>query len=67
MPRRKYSDRIGRTAAAKSFDASALDLAVVAHIRHTETDYDRLLAQQGMYRLEARARVGGQVNTGSST
>lgn len=40
---RKYSGRIGRSAAAKSFDEEAVRLAVLAHIRHRETDYDRLL------------------------
>ena len=57
---RKYSDRIGRTAAAKSFDGMAIDLAVLAHIRHTETEYDRLLTQ-GTDRHEARSRVAGPV------
>lgn len=58
---RKYSDRIGRTAAAKRFDGVAIDLAVLAHIRHTETEYDRLLTQ-GMDRHEARSRVAGPVD-----
>jgi hypothetical protein len=53
---RKYSGRIGRSSAAKSFDADAVRLAVVAHIRHTETPYDDLLLQ-GCDRYEARARV----------
>jgi hypothetical protein len=57
---RKYSDRIGRTSAAKSLDGKAIDLAVLAHIRHAETDYDRLLTQ-GMDRHEARSRVAGSV------
>jgi hypothetical protein len=34
---------------------------VLAHIRHTETEYDRLLSQ-GMDRYEARARVAGLVD-----
>jgi hypothetical protein len=42
---RRYSGRIGRTAAAKSLDPNAVRLAVVAHIRHVHTDYDRLLTQ----------------------
>jgi len=57
---RKYSGRVGRSAAAKSLAADAVDLAVVAHIRHTETDYDELLAQ-GMDRLSARHHVKRQV------
>lgn len=57
---RKYSGRIGRTGEAKSLQASAIDLAVRAHVRHRETEYDRLLAD-GCERLEARARVGATV------
>jgi len=56
----KYSGRIGRTATAKSLEDSAIRLAVIAHIRHAETPYDRLLAT-GIERLEARARVEGKV------
>ena len=58
---RKYSDRIGRTAAAKSLDSAAIDLAVLAHIRHAETEYDLLLAR-GTDRHEARSRVAGLVD-----
>ncbi len=53
---RKYSGRIGRSAAAKSFDETAVTLAVAAHIRHRETNYDELLSV-GWDRGEARARV----------
>ncbi|MFN2322939.1 MAG: DUF2293 domain-containing protein [Trueperaceae bacterium] len=53
---RKYSERVGRSAAAKALDADAVRLAVAAHVRHHETDYDRLLAS-GMDRREARDRV----------
>jgi hypothetical protein len=52
----KYSGRVGRSAAAKSFDENAVRLAVIAHIRHTETQYDDLLAR-GYERWEARAQV----------
>ena len=52
----KYSGRVGRSAAAKNLDEKAVRLAVRAHIRHTETDYDLLLAQ-GHNRWEARAVV----------
>jgi hypothetical protein len=42
---RKHSGRIGRTAAAKTFSAEAVDLAVRAHVRHRHTNYDdRLMA-----------------------
>jgi hypothetical protein len=57
---RKYSGRVGRSAAAKEFDEQAIRLAVVAHVRHAETDYDSLLAA-GYDRWEARARVEGAV------
>jgi hypothetical protein len=57
---RKYSGRVGRSAAARSFDEAAVLLAVKAHIRHRETDYDQLLAQ-GDNRGEARARVKHEV------
>jgi hypothetical protein len=56
----KYSDRIGRTASAKTFDADAVALAVTAHVRHCETDYDRQLAS-GRERGDARADVSGTV------
>jgi hypothetical protein len=52
----KYSGRVGRSAAAKSLDQDAIHLAVVAHIRHAETQYDALLAR-GYDRWEARAQV----------
>jgi hypothetical protein len=56
----KYSGRVGRSAAAKSLEEPAIRLAVIAHIRHTETDYDTLLAG-GYERREARAQVEGTV------
>ena len=39
----KYSGRVGRSAAAKALDETAVRLAVAAHVRHRETDYDALL------------------------
>ncbi|MFD1553389.1 DUF2293 domain-containing protein [Putridiphycobacter roseus] len=36
----KHSGRVGRTANAKKFDKQMIDLAVEAHIRHMETNYD---------------------------
>lgn len=36
----KHSGRVGRTADAKTFDSKMIDLAVEAHIRHAETNYD---------------------------
>jgi hypothetical protein len=56
----KYSGRIGRTAAARELDESAVRLAVIAHIRHTETAYDALLGQ-GYDRWVARDQVAGAV------
>jgi hypothetical protein len=52
----KYSGRVGRSASAKAFDEDAVRLAVIAHIRHRETPYDKLLAR-GYERSEARAAV----------
>jgi hypothetical protein len=51
---------VGRSAAAKRLDQEAVELAVAAHVRHQETDYDRLLAG-GLERDEARGAVRGQV------
>lgn len=56
----KYSGRVGRSAAAKSFAGQAIRLAVLAHVRHTETPYDEILAS-GYDRWEARAQVEGTV------
>lgn len=53
---RKYSGRIGRSAAAKQFDAEAICLAVIAHIRHTRTNYETILAGCDD-RLAARRQV----------
>jgi len=57
----KYSGRVGRSASAKSLDEAAVRLAVIAHIRHQETDYDRLLAR-GSDRREAREAVERSVS-----
>ena len=56
----RSSGRVGRSAAGRSLDPSAVDLAVRAHIRHTHTNYDELL-MRGTDRLEARARVGEKI------
>jgi hypothetical protein len=47
---------VGRSAAAKQLDPQAVRLAVVAHIRHQHTDYDKLLMSHGDRQL-ARAEV----------
>jgi hypothetical protein len=57
---RKYSGRVGRSASAKQFDEQAVRLAVIAHIRHTETDYDQLLGR-GEERHFARGIVQGRI------
>ena len=56
----KYSGRVGRSAAAKSFGDETVMLAVSAHIRHRETNYDSLLAR-GWFRGDARAKVRDRV------
>jgi hypothetical protein len=53
---RRSSGRVGRSAAGRALDASAVDLAVIAHIRHEHTNYDELL-MRGTERLDARALV----------
>ena len=41
----KYSGQVGRSASAKTQDEKAIRLAVIAHIRHAETNNDALLSQ----------------------
>ncbi len=57
----KYSGRVGRSASAKNLDEKSILLAVIAHIRHTATNYDDLLSR-GMDRSSAREQVGDDVN-----
>lgn len=56
----RNSGRVGRTAAGRNLEEEALTLAVAAAVRHTQTDYDALLAQ-GLDRSLARARVADRV------
>ena len=56
----KYSGRVGRSAAARQFDAEAITLAVRAHVRHAHTEYDKLLSA-GWDRHDARAAVAADV------
>jgi len=58
---RKYSGRVGRSAFAKRLDEDAVRLAVLAHIRHRETNYDNLLAH-GSDRHDARSDVRSRVD-----
>ena len=57
----KYSGRVGRSAGAKSLDEEFICLAVIAHIRHTETNYDELLSR-GVDRWLARDEVEGEID-----
>ena len=57
----KYSGRVGRSGAAKRFDEESIILAVVAHVRHTQTEYDDLL-MRGIDRFDARRLVKGKIN-----
>lgn len=54
------SGRIGRSAAGRGLDPDAVRLAVVASVRHLDTDYDELL-MSGVDRETARYRVRGRV------
>jgi hypothetical protein len=54
---RKYSDRVGRSAAAKALDAEAVRLAVAAHVRHRER-LDRVLLERPKRRVLQRADRG---------
>ena len=57
----KYSGRIGRSALGKKMDEHAVRLAVIAHIRHNETNYDELLGR-GWERSDARGAVAQRVD-----
>ena len=54
------SGRVGRSAAGRALDADAVRLAVVASVRHVDTDYDDLL-MSGVDRESARAQVHKRV------
>lgn len=56
----KYSGRVGRSSAAKNLSENTIRLAVIAHIRHAETEYDELLAK-GYDRLESRSKIEAKV------
>ncbi len=55
------SGRVGRSAAGRALDEDAITLAVVASVRHENTDYDRLL-MSGVPREIARDRVRVQID-----
>jgi hypothetical protein len=50
------SGRVGRSAAGRALDEQAIRLAVVASVRHQDTDYDALL-MSGVPRTDAREQV----------
>ncbi len=58
----KYSGRVGRSASAKKLESNAVDLAVIAHIRHCETAYDELL-MKGYDRYDARKSVETEIDS----
>ncbi|HYB30256.1 MAG TPA: DUF2293 domain-containing protein [Solirubrobacteraceae bacterium] len=55
------SGQVGRTAAGRALGREALELAVLASVRHQDTGYDELL-MSGVDRASARDRVREQVN-----
>ena len=58
---RRGSGRVGRSAAGRALDENAVTLAVVASVRHTDTDYDELL-MSGVAREDARDRVAAKID-----
>lgn len=52
----RHSGRIGRTRAGRALDPHAIRLAVIASVRHRDTNYDELL-MRGLPRDEAREQV----------
>jgi hypothetical protein len=54
------SGRVGRSAAGRALDRDAVLFAVVASVRHVDTDYDDLL-MAGVDRESARAQVNKRV------
>ena len=57
----KYSGRVGRSDLGRRLDEEAVRLAVVAHIRHQETNYYELLGR-GWDRSDARSAVAGRID-----
>lgn len=54
------SGRVGRSAAGHAVDRGAVELAVIASVRHEDTRYDELL-MRGVDRADARERVRDHV------
>ncbi|KAB2344520.1 DUF2293 domain-containing protein [Actinomadura rudentiformis] len=55
------SGRVGRSAAGRALDEIAVTLAVVASVRHLDTDYDEQL-MSGVPRADARAAIRATVD-----
>jgi hypothetical protein len=55
------SGRVGRSAAARVLDERAVTLAVVASVRHLDTDYDELL-MDGVPRADARDSIRADID-----
>ena len=55
------SGRVGRSAAGRALDHEAVTLAVIASVRHEDTDYDTLL-MSGMSRQDARDKIRGELD-----
>jgi hypothetical protein len=60
------SGRVGRSAAARELDEQAITLAVVAAVRHEDTDYDTLL-MSGVPRADARDQIRPAIDRVLST
>ncbi|MFG1704909.1 DUF2293 domain-containing protein [Nonomuraea sp. M3C6] len=54
------SGRVGRSAAARALDENAITLAVIASIRHLDTEYDSLL-MSGVPRMAARDMIRDRI------
>jgi hypothetical protein len=57
----RSSGRVGRSAAGRALEETAITLAVAASVRHENTPYDELL-MAGLRRSEARDRIREQLN-----
>jgi hypothetical protein len=59
---RRNSGRVGRSAAGRDLEPRAIELAVIAHIRHEHTSYDDLL-MDGAERSDARNIVREKIES----
>ncbi|WP_372448416.1 DUF2293 domain-containing protein [Kibdelosporangium banguiense] len=56
------SGRVGRSAAGRALDEEALTRAVIASIRHEDTEYDELL-MSGVEREAAREKIRTKIDS----